>query len=1211
MIRILVLFLIWTLFVQRVPQLHAATRLCTTELGPAIPTIDPDPLQKIRSDFEITIEQYQERLGIHWNPFLTFAIFDPKEAEKLWVSLTKSSKKQPIQKILDMVLQRASVHPSHRDKYTPPLNLLSEHHRQIHQFLDDTRIEASNILAFQANLIAAKLALDFVDSLRPQIDEQNSQNLELTPEPEDSLREKENKARQKKSETDPARKPRYPRLSKIYPPPGLSSDSENNSTSKKSSTQLQQFNFESPYLRIKDYVLLTRSPLSVAEMDLFDSPPALKSGRSDKFTIVFPQGETNLELIVPDGYHPLQPTDRRIRIHQTSSGSFHLQTTEVMEKIEIYLEPLPPSKHPPNPLEKRVLTQTMGIQSSEWPAPLQDLLAPFSQSGIGGNELKLAQLLEKHLRDKYLYNRKTPPDMDPAIALAKGEFACFQAAVTMAEILRSYGIPTKVVAGFRGQKWKKKIGDIWTYVTDSGEAHAWISAFINGEWRRFDGTPSTISPNDDSPRGPNEYETMGPNDQPPESSPEAGDDGTKTDSNETYDSSQKEWLEKITAQIRDRTSAHRKEQNAKPENEEDQAPNLSREDLIRELTVGSLDLDSEKIAETNPLITRVQRLFLRYLIQPSQSGARIHSQLPIVEAIIKNSPTPELAEILAGIKKNFEGHRPQMSDWLQQIVNGFEEQGLNDTYRKLSQVFSQFELFARTLEGNSRIEAMLFLKELNDIFRGFQPLLHAKAQDLGAIEEFIETLPALVRNAILRNYGLSSIGVNEPSLRLAEDFKNGNLADYRLIAMLNSVSDFIMDGVPHPQGTRIISWERNPLLPYGQDPLPVVRAQDYFRGRPLQNHLSRLENFAQKTLMGMQTRQDYLIQDEDSEDESERVTYIFIDGSTSMEGVRMKFLRGLVKSFSAKVGSDVTEGPNPRLRHRMVIVIFTDVLHLEQLVVLDTQEKILGFIDGTTYKIPPPNGGTDIQNALVQGLGQIAAYVESGERRKRPVAAVNILLISDGESNVQYDPVRNAREAIGREIPVQMMFVSLAGNNPTLKTLAQDSKQMGTEISFYRDFEESEMASYLQSSETPPLSKSNTFFSNHKSSDLDSTTLKKLMSLPRMLLAFERHYRANEGLRSLTAEKLLHGLETHSSRRSDPPEKSKVYLWLQDLRGFLYPARKFLASERQGNYGPWADRIAVDLQTNLPILTGRTVDELSIAEIETLKHYLRFLHAPE
>ncbi|MBK3331786.1 DUF3488 domain-containing transglutaminase family protein [Persephonella atlantica] len=64
------------------------------------------------------------------------------------------------------------------------------------------------------------------------------------------------------------------------------------------------------------------------------------------------------------------------------------------------------------------------------------------------------------------------------------EFFASAAAV----ILRINGIPTRVVAGFRGMKYNK-IADY--YSVPNRFAHTWIEVYIDGRWIRYDPTPSS------------------------------------------------------------------------------------------------------------------------------------------------------------------------------------------------------------------------------------------------------------------------------------------------------------------------------------------------------------------------------------------------------------------------------------------------------------------------------------------------------------------------------------------------------------------------------------------------------------------------------------------------------------------------------------------------------------------------------------------------
>jgi len=109
-----------------------------------------------------------------------------------------------------------------------------------------------------------------------------------------------------------------------------------------------------------------------------------------------------------------------------------------------------------------------------------------------GDDLKRVRSLELHLRRDYGYSLKFPK-VAPKDPLADFLFTrkqghCEYFASSMAVMLRTQGIPSRVINGFAGSTYNP-ISDL--YVIRASDAHSWVEAFIDGPgWMTFDPTPS-------------------------------------------------------------------------------------------------------------------------------------------------------------------------------------------------------------------------------------------------------------------------------------------------------------------------------------------------------------------------------------------------------------------------------------------------------------------------------------------------------------------------------------------------------------------------------------------------------------------------------------------------------------------------------------------------------------------------------------------------
>ena len=108
----------------------------------------------------------------------------------------------------------------------------------------------------------------------------------------------------------------------------------------------------------------------------------------------------------------------------------------------------------------------------------------------GDNTKKTVDNVISHLRNSYRYTlTNLPAGNDPVYRFLfvdkKGN--CEYFASSAALLLRLNKIPVRLVAGYRGMRYNE-IGDY--YIVPYKYAHTWIEVYINGEWVRFDPTPS-------------------------------------------------------------------------------------------------------------------------------------------------------------------------------------------------------------------------------------------------------------------------------------------------------------------------------------------------------------------------------------------------------------------------------------------------------------------------------------------------------------------------------------------------------------------------------------------------------------------------------------------------------------------------------------------------------------------------------------------------
>ena len=109
-----------------------------------------------------------------------------------------------------------------------------------------------------------------------------------------------------------------------------------------------------------------------------------------------------------------------------------------------------------------------------------------------GNNYDRAAAIEHHLRTRYGYtlqlDRTLVKDPIANFLFERKQGHCEYFASSMAVMLRTLGIPSRVVNGFRSDEFNDVNG---SYVVRAKDAHAWVEAYFPGYgWQTFDPTPS-------------------------------------------------------------------------------------------------------------------------------------------------------------------------------------------------------------------------------------------------------------------------------------------------------------------------------------------------------------------------------------------------------------------------------------------------------------------------------------------------------------------------------------------------------------------------------------------------------------------------------------------------------------------------------------------------------------------------------------------------
>jgi hypothetical protein len=115
-------------------------------------------------------------------------------------------------------------------------------------------------------------------------------------------------------------------------------------------------------------------------------------------------------------------------------------------------------------------------------------------TGRAVDDIDKASQIERFLKTNYtysLFSRKPPAGMRPVddFLFNSKRGYCEHYASAMVLMLRTIGIPARIVTGFYGGEFNEYGGYV---IVRQSNAHSWVEAAIDGRWRLFDPTPPIV-----------------------------------------------------------------------------------------------------------------------------------------------------------------------------------------------------------------------------------------------------------------------------------------------------------------------------------------------------------------------------------------------------------------------------------------------------------------------------------------------------------------------------------------------------------------------------------------------------------------------------------------------------------------------------------------------------------------------------------------------
>lgn len=1149
---------------------------------------DEKTQQKIKTHFDevgALIGQYEKKLGSGHDPFAL--IFTSDRAEKIFSRL--SIREKPDGSFSPSPL--GLINLSLKKTYISDRKL---NFKLIEWLIEDVKnrlnTQSTGKLDLQSNLLALRYTNLYLRRfyIPDKVVDRDGKSEERVQE-----EKKEEKKPPPQEEDTP---PEYAELPDAYKP--FTKDTENQGSGSQKKHRIAEVNYKTPYFAQKSYGVVVRGaahPFQSIDVPLLQTPVG-GSKMTQKELIVRTYGKKSVPLFIPPLVKPLQPTDPRAKITRTPSGTYRLEMSEVLNEVRIPL--VEDDRIQMMSALQELYSAPVGFSPEEWPIELKTQVLRKMSSDLGRIEpLRVAQAISDFISTQYLYSVGPKPETDPIQAMKSGAFQCDMAAYTMVGVLRDvYKIPSRVTAGYRAKSSTRE-GGSRSFLIFPGEAHAWVEVFHEGKWHLFDPTPIKKDKKSKQEEGgnPDEYQdnaldnTQKPHPEESEGVPsqqavEQGDAHKESkDHKKTLDENTKKREESLFDKLKKAVGLDKNEKKDQQTSEEAE----SKEDLIKELELGSLELEPKR--DHNLLIDRAVRALLQIAFDPTKISQDTRSKLNLLYKIIKRYGNQrELALYQRAVAAHATEH-PELKSWLERLTRRAEEQDVNKTYQELSQIRDALKVYSEVLDEAGKIKKPHeLLSKLEQALQTLNKLAHPDSKNIGLVQDFVKTFPTVIRMLLKQEYQFDHAGPNAPTITIAEKLKKNELVDLRLLASLLPLTNFILNSTPRPEYIEVKSWERNLKKPKGRDLMPLQRFTDLTRAIRGSPGKSIEDNIREGTAYVPVTRKKVKIPAGYGKEEAERITIFLYDTSGSMNGDPGAFQAGLIAAFTSQAISDTS--PSGRHRHRVVIIPFDENPGIP--VEVTNYQQALDVLKNYQEKMKNTNGGTNIQKAIIQAMAVIA---DAQKRTGEPLAAANIIVATDGQAEINAEELLQKRKLIDRATPLQTMFISIGSTNEELIKFAMDSQRMGSEQGFYREFTHEHMKEILQEARTLNIEGRKDFYTDKTNQEIPAEFMTLMNELIQLSAKYsdEVYYgsqitRAKEHLEKLEKIKWL------GIKEMDRPLED----WIKKLRKFaiqpIFKDKKVL------------ERVVHDFVTHFERFAGASFNSLGDKEQEELRHLIRY-----
>lgn len=1170
-------------------------------------TLKQDEQRSLTAAFEKRTLEIREKwartLGIHHDPFKF--VFNLTSANELFnqmaVRIYGDREKLSPMGLMNLTLLRMGSKKSNLNQKLVKW-ILDQCEEDLENF-DITRIEQ------QSDYKALELTLEYLSKFKQKKDI----DLDAKPIPEENAiqpKPEPKKEKPKKENSPPEKEPR-PRLSE--PLDGYNPHTKDTEQNKGGSEEyiVAKVNAKTRFFISQYFGTIGRNLNPVfSKFAHFSPPPSPKPFQhTDKHMLFKTDGSNFMPVWIPDGFYPLQPKDPRAELTIDRFGSYSLKLTGDLP--EVYIPLLPRSTEILMAADLERYLAPVGVGKSEWPEIIQTkLFGRLSREDAKSNPMKVSDRIEEVLQYDYLYSVGPRPERDIIAALQAGAFQCDMSSLAMVGIAREYGLPARVVVGKRAKEASGS--DRNSYLIEPGDNHAFVQIYFNDRWNTYDPTAKnrdreTKEPEDGSPskfhdifddKPTDSLEALqeailnpsgkkgdkNPDSKVQKKSENKGDEeeGIEADNQETSP-------DKIEKASKEKIKKLKKEERAKAE-EESSAKDKADERLfpkLPDLKIGSIELLSNTQSD---LFQRVLRLTLQIALDPRQPGDQVFDNLQRMHPLIRGYGTEEVKQIYAHALEIHKQTHPPLQQWIQQATYSAEKAPLGVTFQQFHQIHDALEVYTKTLDpGVYKKTSEDLLLKIRQIVRGLFTLNHPNAQEIGIVDDLVKNLSNVEASILEQRYGLTQVGADTATQNVAKLMRADQLNDIRLLAILHPYSDFLLNASPRPDYQPIKTWIRDYSRPVGLDFMPFESFADLDRIFLQQPGKSIEENINEGTAFTLTTRKKVYISSGAGKEDAERITIFLYDTSGSMDGDSGRFQAALISSFAGRALSDISASGYQR--HKMLIVPFDD--NVGTPVPVRSKADAIEIIQEYEKNLHNTHKGTDIQKALEQAYALIAdAQLRLGE----PLAAANIILATDGQSNIDVNALQTARSAVDRETPIQTLFLAIRETNPDLALHAAASESRGLGKSFYYEFSLSDITKLLATADKFVENASATFYSTQSGNVIPANLVQQMHRLVSEARIFTET--PNSLDRYIPAIKLYEQisiLPVHELDEIDRPLGES----LRQIRRILFQKTILLYRDRVVK-----QKIVYDLFQNFKKLTGQDFTQLSKMEMGQLSHLL-------